>query len=78
MSYAPGTLGLYTIYYDTRDYPGCFSVRRFIIANGRATPDRNILGTASTLPYARELIPQGLYNLGRQLDDDPVIVETWI
>jgi hypothetical protein len=35
-------------------------------------------GVYDTLEEARKDIPQGLYCLGRDPNDDPVIVESWI
>lgn len=70
-------LRLYTIYDHPADYPEGFVVRMFEALAGQVT-EKELLGQTPTLEAARELIPPGLFNLGREPADDPVIVETWI
>lgn len=69
-------LAMFTIYHNPRDYPGMFAVRRWTEHLGEPQPGDVHL--ASTLEEARQLIPEGLHNLGREPSDDPAIVETWI
>lgn len=38
----------------------------------------HLIALADTLDELREAIPQGMYNLGRQPQDDPCIMEVWI
>lgn len=77
-------LALYTIYGDPADFPGKFVLRRSTIrgsVQGGAVADPEPMIVADSLAAVRrhleDTIP-GLYCLGRQDDDDPVIVETWI
>ena len=70
----------YTIYYDTKDHPGVFCARRFVIEKGKSSPDR-FLGTAANIEGARALVERaapGRYRIPRSEKDDPVIMETWI
>lgn len=66
----------YTIYDHPRDHPESFVVREWLIGAGTVTPGQ-AWGTA-TLASARDLVPPGLVCLGREPQDDPVIIETWI
>lgn len=70
-------LNLYTIYDHPEDYPHAFVVRRFEAAAGEVL-EKELLGQAPTLEGARELVPLGLFNMGREAGDSSVIVETWI
>jgi hypothetical protein len=69
-------LVLFTVYDHPRDHPNSFVVRRYIVNNGESIPDE--IRLADTLIGARDLLPPGVYNLGREPADDPVIVETWV
>ena len=64
---------LWTIYFNPRDYPGLYVVRKF----NWDKPTKEFY-TAKTLTEARTYIPSGLINMNRQPNDDPVIIETWI
>ena len=64
---------MWTIYFNPRDYPGLFVVRKF----NWDKPTKEFY-TAKTLTEARKYIPDGLINMNRQLMDDPIIIETWI
>lgn len=55
---------------------GQYTVARFRILPG--VSEAEATGAACSLEYARALVPPGRVNLGRQGDDDEVIVETWI
>lgn len=73
------SLIFYTIYDHPTDFPHSFVVRRWTVING---PE--FVKVADLLPYAvgptldavRAVLPEGLYNLGREKDDDPSIAET--
>jgi hypothetical protein len=68
----------YTIYERPADYPHSYVVREWLIVRGRNGPvPGELVAVKDTLGDARAAIPDGLYNLGRQPGDDPVIVETW-
>lgn len=78
-------LDFFVIYNRPRDYPGGFMVRRWrvdppISGTNRDVPQpMDVIGAdLPTLEAARALIPWGLYNLGRMMEDDPRIVEVWI
>ena len=68
---------LYVIYWNPKDYPGKHVVRPWRIDAPEARPV-GLAVEADTLDAARELLPDGLVNLGRMEKDDPCIVETWI
>lgn len=68
----------YTIYERPKDYPDGFVVREWHIVRGRDTPVAGaVVATVDTLGDARAAVPDGLYRIGRQPGDDPVIVEVW-
>lgn len=69
-------LVMYTVYEHPSDQPNSFVVRRWLLIGGRRRDGGMRL--ALTLAEARRLLPRGLYCLGRDADDDPVIVETWL
>lgn len=72
-------LELWTIYESPADYPGKFVVRRWEIIDGSREPiAAKSCFVENSLIAARERIPKDRCNLGRQPNDDPVIVETWI
>lgn len=67
----------YVIYFNPKDYPDRYVVRKWRITAGKLEaaiwPDT----VTETLESARDAVPEGLVNIGRQLGDDPVIVEVW-
>jgi hypothetical protein len=70
---------LWTIYDHPSDYPNHFVVRRHGIDADFNVPLVDAkCKLADSLEEARELLPPGLHCLGREPEDDPVIVETWI
>ncbi len=70
-------LEMFVIYFNPKDFPNLFVVRRWTVDGGRPlpTPDHWI---ANSLDDARGLVPYGLVPLARDPSDDPVIVESWI
>ena len=68
---------LYTIYEHPTDYPDGYVVRRWLVEAG-APPTPLGAHRAPTLDAVRALLPPGLARLPRELEDDPVIVETWL
>lgn len=87
-----GLIG-WTIYGPTcTDLPGFFVVRSWIVGRGAVGwpyalvtvfPEGCVRHAfvgccCRTLTEARDVIPPTLTNIGRQLSDDPVIVESWI
>ena len=70
-------LSMWTIYYDTKDYPELYVTREFkITAEGPIASEACAL--SSDLEHARKQVPEGCVRIERSLDDDPVIVESWI
>lgn len=68
------SLSIYTVYKNPSDYKNKFVVRHFM----NDIPERVPLIVADTLEEARKAIPDGMYRMDRQPDDDPVILEVWI
>lgn len=70
---------MWVIYDRPSDHPGGFVVRSWsIVAGGGTIPGEYLGKDLPTLNEARELIPNGAYNLGRYPEDDPKIVEVWV
>lgn len=73
---------LYTIYFNTSDLPGKYSVREFEIRQAeigrQGVRVGRLVGTANDLYGARSLVPRGMIFTPRATKDDRVIVETWI
>ena len=73
-------LRLYTIYDHPRDYPKWFVLRSFAVLRGNPEPQ----GESPALLFkeverARAWCEErGLTCIGKEPDDDPCIVETWI
>jgi hypothetical protein len=72
------TLPMYVVYFNTRDYPGLYVVRRWTIRPGHTAADAKPLALVPSLEAARAAFPPGLYRIDRSQQDDPVIVESWI
>ena len=60
----------------TSDHPGKWVVRLQIAAEGVVLKDPHC-SLHDSLEEARDAVPAGLYRMGRQQEDDPVIEETW-
>lgn len=71
-------MSLWTIYDHPTDYPDGYVVRQWFIIPGEGAAPQESAHYAPTLEAAREYLPAGLWNLGKQYDDDPAIAETWI
>lgn len=74
-------LPVWTVYDHPSDYPGHFVARRRLVGGDSVAQEEAegvFLLVAETLERLRELIPPGLARLDRSLDDDPVIVESWL
>jgi len=68
----------YVIYENPTDYPGKYVVRRWLIGRGTVTPDAEPLAVLDALSDARMFVPDGLYMMPRELEDDPAVLEVWI
>jgi len=73
----PEPLLMFTVYDHPSDHPDVFVVRVWRIYPGRAEPTKQHW-VSRTLEGARSLLPPGLNRIVRAVDDDPVIVESWI
>lgn len=73
----PKEMILWVVYSGMSDNPAPFLVRRWVISDAGVVPDQNA-HTASSLNEVRKAIPRGFVNIGRQPNDDRVIVEVWI
>lgn len=67
------SLILYVVYEKPTDYPDLYVIRKFI----SDIPDE-IVGLGETLEKVRQYLPKGVVNIGRNDEDDPVIIEVWI
>ena len=67
----------WTIYNRPRDYPAHYVVRMWTASDGGVIMGK-VAALCGSLDEARAQIPPDAIYLGRQPDDDPVIVETWI
>ncbi len=71
-------LHMFTIYREPTGQPGKFSVRRFVVAPGQVSAGE-LIGSADTLPQARDLVPYPADTpVPAGPGDDPNIVETWM
>lgn len=69
----------YAVYDHPKDYPDHYVVRRFLITPGKSVPEADIYLQKENLDELRlSLRLLGLFPIGRDKSDDPVIVETWI
>lgn len=75
----PALMQGWTIYDHPLDHPEHFVVRRWWIESGNPNPvhSRETL-LCATLDAARQAVPPWAHCVGRQTEDDPVIVETWL
>lgn len=67
---------IWTVYESPRDFPGLFVIRPSLAED----PPRPLFChvEAETLEQAREMLPVGVYRIGRREGDDPAILEVWI
>lgn len=71
-------LWMLVIYDHPKDYPDEFVCRRCTAASGRVVFEQTLFARGPTLDSVRSQLPPGEVCLGREANDDPVIVETWI
>ena len=71
------SLTLYTVYKNPKDYPDDHVIRRWSVKDGKVLP-QELFARARTLSAVRRKLPPGVFNLGREVDDDACIVETWV
>ncbi len=74
-------LKMYTIYKNPLDYPKDFVVRRHLVSGKGSIPDLTWYFIKDTLDDARSELARrvpGLMSLGREAQDEPQIVESWV
>lgn len=69
---------MYVVYDNPKDLPGGFVVRLWATSPSKITPCKVVAQDLPSLEEARKHIPDGLVNIGRTDDDDPVITEVWL
>ena len=68
----------WVIYFGATNHPpGTWVVRAWDILPGKLVPHA-LMHECRSLFEARCKVPEGLFRLNRQPDDDPCIVEVWI
>jgi len=70
-------MDIWTIYENPKDYPGKFVARKYRVEDGIVNHTEHTY-VSDSLYSIRKLIPDNLYRLHREPNDDPVIVESWI
>lgn len=78
MSAPVALLGLWTVYERPADYPIGFVARLHHVYAGGLSGATLTAVYGPDLASVRRKLPAGLENLGREPEDDPHIVETWI
>ena len=68
----------WTIYHRPLDYPNHWAVRMWWVDGEGQVVKYPVAGLYDTLEEAREGVPVGCICFPRDLDDDPVIYETWM
>lgn len=68
---------MYTIYFDPKDYPGKYVMRKWVVdtASGQI-PMQAYVG--DSYDSVIDNLPLGLVKILRDPHDDPCILETWI
>lgn len=70
-------LVIWVVTTNTLDFGNKFIARPIIVPALYPMPEHGHL-IANSLQELRDMLPYGLSRLSRQIDDDPVIVETWL
>jgi len=78
MSDEDDLLTIYTIYDHPLDHLESFVVVRWVITKESDAPVRYSEICFDTIEQARGYIPPYCVNLGRELLDDPAIMESWV
>lgn len=73
-------LCMYTVYDHPLDYPNDYVVRKCTLIEGEIVHDLKVLIVSKDLKIITEMLvgEMGLISLGRQPDDDPKILESYI
>lgn len=79
MSEPAAALSMWVVYDHPSDFPDWWVARRWDIVTGVNEPvNSGVVFTARTLSGLRDLLPEGLYRMDRNPQDDPAIVEVWL
>jgi hypothetical protein len=70
-------LPMWVIYFDPKDYPGKWVVRRWDIGPARLTAAPEAF-VCDSLVEARSAVPPGTTRLNRAEKDEPQIKELWL
>lgn len=73
----PEPLPMVVIYERPADHPVGFVVRAWSVLPGKVIPAKLLGVDLPSIEAARELVPQGLVNVGRTDDDAACVVEAW-
>lgn len=68
---------IWVVYENPSDYPGKYVLRRQTAEKGSISKDSECV-VKDSYEELIEHIPQGKTRINRDLQDDPVIMETWI
>ena len=72
-------LRMITIYHHAKDYPQFnFVARQWFIVAGKVWTTPELFAKGDTLREVRKSIPPWMVCMAPAVEDDPVIVETWI
>lgn len=77
MSIKKDGLVMYTIYDHPADFPNNYIVRSWMVKAAKVESGE-VIAMCDTLAEARACLPQGSTRLPRDVNDDPVIVESWL
>ena len=75
---ADDVLTLYVVYDHPADFPESYVVRGRNISDGVDLHARDVICCAKVEPLREALRRKGLTCIGRQPEDDPVILEVWL
>jgi hypothetical protein len=71
-------LTAYAIYDHPKDHPRFWVVREWQLVTSESHPLAGPVCLANSLEEARAMMPAELVRLGRNPQDDPCLVETWL
>ena len=71
-------LTMWAIYDHPKDYPDLYVARMFLVSSGNGAPTSNIKTNSDLDVIRSEMRNLGLVQIPRDVNDDPVIIETWL
>ncbi len=69
---------MWTIYKHPSDFPHLYVARPWDGRSGMPAKDLNVIFSPSLKPLQDIMMNKQLSKISRNLDDDPVIVESWL